>query len=170
MQVDASVGSGTILRLGVGTVGSGYRVGDEITFTVDGQEAKAVLSKVPDTVDRELNLVYDGMLQTRTSAIDVFDGLDNFGSFFHRGAGNNLHSEYGMDDIVFDERVSTVAEAQAIYNSGRGGNVTNIFGNQPLYWYKFNESTPATTIAQSGSVGSADITLTNFTGSYLPTH
>ena len=170
MQVDASVGSGTILRLGVGTVGSGYRVGDEITFTVDGQEAKAVLSKVPDTVDRELNLVYDGVLQTRTSAAETFDGLDNFGSFFHRGAGNNLHSEYGMDDIVFDERISTVVEAQAIYNSGRGGNVTNIFGNQPLYWYKFNESAPATTIAQSGSVGSADITLTNFTGSYLPTH
>jgi hypothetical protein len=72
-----------------------------------------------------------------------------------------------MDDIVFDERVSTLAEAQAIYNNGRGGNVTNIFGSQPLYWYKFNEANGATTIAQSGSVGSADMTLTNFTGSYL---
>jgi len=160
-------GFGNIDRLIVEVAGSGYRVGDEITFTVDGQEAKAVLSKVPDTVDGELYLVYDGVLQTRSSSSFQFDGLDNFGSFFYRGSTNSLHSEIGMDDIVFDERVTTLAEAQAIYNSGRGGNVTNIFGSQPLYWYKFNEANGATTIAQSGSVGSADMTLTNFTGDYL---
>lgn len=170
MQVAAVVSGGVIDRLRVEAVGSGYRVGDEITFIVDGQEAKAVLSKVPDTVDGVIYLVYDGVLQTRSSAQGAFDGLDNFGSFFYRGNTNSLHSEIAMDDIVFDERVSTVAEAQAIYNNGRGGNVTNIFGSQPLYWYKFNESAPATTIAQSGSVGSADITLANFTGNYLISH
>ena len=160
-------GFGNINRLEVSTTGSGYRVGDEITFTVDGQEAKAVLSKVPDTVDGELYLVYDGVLQTRSSSGFQFDGLDTFGSFFYRGNTNSLHSEIAVDDIVFDERVSTVAEAQAIYNSGRGGNVTNIFGSQPLYWYKFNEANGATTIAQSGSVGSADMILSNFTNAYL---
>lgn len=162
-------GFGNINRLEVSTTGSGYRIGDEITFTVDGQEAKAVLSKVPDTVDGELYLVYDGVLQTRSSSGFQFDGLGVFGAFFYRdgNASNDNFSEIGMDDIVFDERVSTVAEAQAIYNNGRGGNVTNIFGGQPLYWYKFNEANGATTIAQSGSVGSADMTLTNFTGAYL---
>jgi len=162
-------GFGNINRLEVSTTGSGYRVGDEITFTVDGQEAKAVLSKVPDTVDGELYLVYDGVLQTRSSSGFQFDGLGVFGAFFYRdgNAANDLFSEIGMDDIVFDERVSTVAEAQAIYNSGRGGNVTNIFGSQPLYWYKFNEANGATTIAQSGSVGSADMILSNFTNAYL---
>jgi hypothetical protein len=165
-------GFGNIDRLIVEVAGSGYRVGDEITFTVDGQEAKAVLSKVPDTVDGELYLVYDGVLQTRSGSSFQFDGLGVFGAFFYRdgNASNDHFSEIGMDDIVFDERVSTVAEAQAIYNNGRGGNVTNIFGSQPLYWYKFNEANGATTIAQSGSIGSAgsaDIILTNFTGAYL---
>ena len=162
-----SGGFGNIDRLEVSTTGSGYRVGDEITFTVDGQEAKAVLSKVPDTVDGELYLVYDGVLQTRSSAAYQFDGLDNFGTFFVRGSTSTFFSEIGMDDIVFDERVSTLAEAQAIYNNARGGNVTNIFGSQPLYWYKFNEANGATTIAQSGSAPSADMTLTNFTNAYL---
>jgi len=170
MQVTAVVSGGNIDRLRVEAVGSGYRVGDEITFIVDGQEAKAVLSKVPDTVDGVIYLVYDGVLQTRSSAQGLFDGLDNFGSFFYRGNSNTLYSEIAMDDIVFDERVSTLAEAQAIYNNGRGGNVTNIFGSQPLYWYKFNEANGATTIAQSGSVGSADMTLNNFTGTYLIPH
>ena len=169
MTAVVSGGSGNITRLSVSAVGSGYRVGDEITFTVDGQTAKAVLSKIPDSVDGELYLVYDGVLQTRSSSEFQFDGVDNFGTFFARGSGG-FDSEIGVDDIFFDEKVSTVAEAQGIYNSGRGGNVTNILGSQPLYWYKFNESIPATTIAQSGSVGSADMTLTNFTGSYLPTH
>jgi hypothetical protein len=167
LKAVVSGGLGNIDRLIVEVAGSGYRVGDEITFTVDGQEAKAVLSKVPDIVDGELYLVYDGVLQTRSSSDFQFDGLDNFGSFFYRGSTNTIHSEIDMDDIVFDERVSTVAEAQAIYNNGRGGNVTNIFGSQPLYWYKFNEANGATTIAQSGSVGSSDMTLTNFTGAYL---
>jgi hypothetical protein len=167
LRAFVSGGSGDIARLSVMAVGSGYRVGDEITFTVDGQEAKAVLSKVPDTVDFELNLVYDGVLQTRSSSEYQFDGVNNFGSIFYRGSNNTLHSEIAVDDLVFDQHVSTVAEAQAIYNNGRGGNVTNIFGSQPLYWYKFNEANGATTIAQSGSVGSADMTLTNFTGAYL---
>ena len=167
LRAFVSGGSGDIARLSVMAVGSGYRVGDEITFTVDGQEAKAVLSKVPDTVDFELNLVYDGVLQTRSSSEYQFDGVNNFGSIFYRGSNNTLHSEIAVDDLVFDQHVSTVAEAQAIYNNERGGNVTNIFGSQPLYWYKFNEANGATTIAQSGSVGSADMTLTNFTGAYL---
>ena len=167
LRAVVSGGSGDIARLSVNAVGSGYRVGDEITFTVDGQEAKAVLSKVPDTVDFELNLVYDGVLQTRSSSEYQFDGVNNFGSIFYRGSNNTLHSEIAVDDLVFDQHVSTVAEAQAIYNNGRGGNVTNIFGSQPFYWYKFNEANGATTIAQSGSVGSADMTLTNFTGAYL---
>jgi len=169
MTAIVSGGSGNITRLSVTAVGSGYRTGDEITFTVDGQTAKAVLSKIPDSVDGELYLVYDGVLQTRSSSEFQFDGVDNFGTFFARGSGG-FDSEIGVDDIFFHERVSTVVEAQAIYNNGRAGNVTNILGSQPLYWYKFNESIPATTIAQSGSVGSADMTLTNFTGSYLPTH
>jgi len=173
MQVKATITNaspGAMARLAVTTPGSGYRVGDEITFTVDGKEAKAVLKKVQDTADIVTHLVYDGVLQTASSAGATFDGVDDFGSFFYRVVGTNFHSEIGMDDIVFDERVGTLAEAKAIYNSGRGGNVTNIFGSQPLYWYKFNEANGATTIAQSGSVGSSDMTLTNFTGTYLAPH
>ena len=166
MTAVVSGGSGNITRLSVTAVGSGYRTGDEITFTVDGQTAKAVLSKIPDSVDGELYLVYDGVLQTRSSSEFQFDGVDNFGTFFARGSGG-FDSEIGVDDIFFDEKVSTVVEAQAIYNNGRAGNVTNILGSQPLYWYKFNEANGAATIAQSGSVGSADMTLTNFTGAYL---
>ena len=64
----------------------------------------------------------------------------------------------------------SIAQAQSLYNSSSGSNPATALGEDPDYWYKFDVSNGTTTIPNSGGAGGNNLTLTNFSGTYILEH
>jgi len=120
-------------------------------------------------VGTDVHLVFDGVDYGDGGASGAQRGV-NVNCIFHRGSNNDFHSDLGMDDVIFTQTTGSVAQAQALYNGGDGADPTTVFGTTPDYWYKFNVADGTTTIPNSGSAGSNDLTLSNFVTPYIFPH
>jgi hypothetical protein len=117
-----------------------------------------------------VHLVFDGVDYGDGTATATQNGV-RIRDFFYRQVTNSIHSKVAMDDFIAHEITGSVAQAQSLYNSGAGENPFSVFGATPQYRYKFDvANTATTTIPNSGSAGSNDLTLSNFTGAYLLEH
>ena len=122
------------------------------------------------SVGVDIHLVYDGVDYGQGNAINNQTGL-KISHFFQRlGASATLSSNTWMDDVIAHDGQGSVVQAQVLYNGGDGVDPVVVFGSTPDYWYKFDVANGATTIPNSGSAGSNDLTLSNFTGRYLLEH
>jgi len=120
-------------------------------------------------VGTDVHLVFDGIDYGDGGATGSQDGV-NIDYVFYRGASNTFYSDLAMDDIIATQTTGSVTQAQSLYNGGAGENPTSVFGATPDYWYKFNVTDGTTTIPNSGSAGSNDLTLSNFVTPFIFLH
>ena len=120
-------------------------------------------------VGLDVHLVFDGVDYGDGGASGAQDGV-NVDYMFYRGSNSTFYSDLGMDDVICTEATGSVTQAQALYNGGDGANPVAVFGATPDYWYKFDINNGETTVPNSGNAGSNDLTLTNFTGTYINAH
>jgi hypothetical protein len=113
----------------------------------------------------DVQLVYDGV--NKGSGGANFNGWD-IDILFTRG-GNTFFTQGGIDDLIMDTRTGSVSEAQALYNSGAGANPLTVLGSTPDIWYKFDINNGDTTVLNDG-LSSNDLTLSNFSGTYISAH
>jgi len=120
-------------------------------------------------VGNNRHLVFDGVDYGSGGASITQNGVD-LNSFFSRYNTSSLYSNVAMDDVVIAETTGSVSQAQSLYNSGAGANPTTVLGATPKYWYKFDINNGDTTVPNSGSAGTNDLTLSNFSGTYIQAH
>lgn len=117
----------------------------------------------------DVHLVFDGVDYGDGAATANQNGV-RIRDLFYRQVSSSIHSNVAMDDFIAHEITGSVTQAQSLYNSGAGENPVTVFGSTPQYWYKFNVTDGTTTIPNSGSAGSNDLTLSNFVTPYIFPH
>jgi hypothetical protein len=120
-------------------------------------------------VGNDRHLVFDGVDYGDGGASRTQNGID-LNSFFSRKSTSSNYSNLALDDVIIHETTGGVAQAQALYNSGAGANPTTVLGATPKYWYKFNINNGDTTVPNDGTSGTNDLTLNNFSGTYISAH
>ena len=120
-------------------------------------------------VTNDVHLVFDGVDYGDGGASATQAGVD-LNNFFCRINNSTFFSNVAMDDIIIHETTGGVAQAQALYNSGSGANPTTVLGATPKHWYKFDINNGETTVPNSGNAGTNDMTLSNFSGTYISAH
>ena len=119
------------------------------------------------SVGVDVHLVYDGVSYGQGGAALNQTGLKISHFFQRQSATSTLPSNTWMDDVIAHDGQGSVTQAQSLYNSGAGEDPTTVFGTTPDYWYKFNVADGTTTIPNSGSAGSNDLTLSNFVTPFI---
>lgn len=114
-----------------------------------------------------------------TGAQFVFDGVDkgigggwegmDIDALFLRPISTPFYANVGLDDFIASNETGSVAQAQELYNGGAGKNPASVLSLTDSIWYKFNQTNGTTVIPNNGS-SSNDLTLSNFTGTYLQPH
>lgn len=117
-------------------------------------------------VGNNRHLVFDGVDYGSGGASVAQNGVD-LNSFFSRYSTSSLYSNVAMDDVVIHETTGSVAQAQYLYNGGDGADPVAVLGATPKYWYKFDINNGDTTVPNDGTIGSNDLTLSNFSGIYI---
>ena len=120
-------------------------------------------------VGNDRHLVFDGVDYGDGGASAAQSGV-SLNSFFSRYNNSTFYSNVAMDDVVIHETTGSVSQAQSLYNSGAGANPTTVLGATPKYWYKFDINNGDTTVPNDGTSGTNDITLSNFSGTYIQAH
>ena len=89
---------------------------------------------------------------------------------FYRQTTGSIHSNLATDDFIAHQTTGSVAQAQYLYNGGDGADPVAVLGATPKYWYKFDINNGDTTVPNNGTIGSNDLTLSNFSGTYISSH
>ena len=117
----------------------------------------------------DVHLVVDGIDYGAGSASADQTGY-RVDDLFVRQVQDDFPSKLGMDDFIVHGTTGSVAQGQALHNSRRGANPSTVFGETPKWWYKFDIGGSVTTVSNSGSGGANNLTLYNFSGTYINTH
>jgi len=120
-------------------------------------------------VGTDIHLVADGIDYGDGGAGAAQNGF-TVDDLFVRKYADDFFSNLGMDDFIMHQTTGSVAQGQALHNSRRGVNPSTIFGQVPQWWYKFDIGGEVTTVSNSGSGGANNLTLNNFSGTYINTH
>jgi len=120
-------------------------------------------------VGNDRHLVFDGVDYGDGGATAAQTGVD-FNNFFERGYSSSFYSNVALDDVIIHETTGSVAQAQYLYNGGDGADPVAVLGATPKYWYKFDINNGDTTVPNDGTAGSNDLTLSNFSGTYISSH
>lgn len=125
------------------------------------------------SVGTDVHLVYDGVNKGDGGGSLSQEGLE-VGNMFYRQNTNSLFATVGLDDAILHQfstnKSGSIAQAQSLYNSSSGSNPATALGETPDFWYKFDVSNGTTTIPNSGGAGGNNLTLTNFSGTYILEH
>ena len=117
-------------------------------------------------VGGDIHLVFDGVDYGDGTSTVAQNGV-RIRDLFYRQVTNSFYSNVATDDFIATEITGSVTQAQSLYNGGAGENPVTVFGATPQYWYKFNVTDGTTTIPNSGSAGSNDLTLSNFVTPFI---
>ena len=120
-------------------------------------------------VGNNRHLVFDGVDYGSGGASGTQSGVD-LNSFFSRYNTSTFYSNVAMDDVVIAETTGSVEQAKSLYNGGDGADPVAVLGATPKYWYKFDINNGDTTVPNNGTVGTNNLTLSNFSGTYISSH
>ena len=120
-------------------------------------------------VGGDIHLVFDGVDYGDGGASATQTGI-RVQDLFYRQTTGSIHSNLATDDFIAHQTTGSVAQAQYLYNGGDGADPVAVLGATPLYWYKFDINNGDTTVPNSGSAGTNDLTLSNFSGTYISSH
>lgn len=97
-------------------------------------------------------------------------GALNIQYFGRRGGSNTLNLNGTIDDFYIGDGVSgSLLKAQQTYNSGNGSNPQQVHSNNGSIYLNYNQDIPDTVMIDTSGNGN-DVTLSNFTGTYLIPH
>lgn len=120
-------------------------------------------------VGGDIHLVFDGVDYGDGAATTNQNGV-RIRDLFYRQVTGGFHSNVAMDDFIAHEITGSVTQAQYLYNEGDGADPVAVLGATPMYWYKFDINNGDTTVPNDGTSGSNDLTLNNFSGTYIQAH
>ena len=120
-------------------------------------------------VGNNRHLVFDGVDYGSGGASGAQSGVD-LNSFFSRYNTSTFYSNVAMDDVVIAETTGSVEQAKSLYNGGDGADPVAVLGATPKYWYKFDINNGDTTVPNDGTAGTNNLTLSNFSGTYISSH